>query len=114
MYNVVRLVVNKAFIACLTICIVACAPPIKVEVEEREVLTVRQQTEKIGGQVIRSHEIASKEVGSQKIGSKEIGKQEIGSQIIGSQNFGSQETCSWYCPPGVWQSGDWQPRYSQP
>lgn len=31
----------------------ACAPPIKVAVEERTVLTVRQQSEKIGGQLIR-------------------------------------------------------------
>lgn len=31
----------------------ACAPPVKVAVEERNVLTVRQQSEKIGGQIIR-------------------------------------------------------------
>lgn len=31
----------------------ACAPPVKVAVEERAVLTVRQQSEKIGGQIVR-------------------------------------------------------------
>jgi len=31
----------------------ACAPPVKVAVEERTVLTVRQQSEKIGGQLVR-------------------------------------------------------------
>jgi lipoprotein NlpD len=30
----------------------ACAPPVKVAVEERTVLTVRQQSEKIGGQIV--------------------------------------------------------------
>ncbi len=33
--------------------LVACAPPVKVAVEERQVLTVRQQSEKIGGQLVR-------------------------------------------------------------
>jgi len=33
--------------------LVACAPPVKVVVEERKVLTVRQQSEKIGGQLVR-------------------------------------------------------------
>lgn len=40
-------------IACLTI-VSGCAPPPKVVVEERTVLTVKQQTEKIGGQLIRT------------------------------------------------------------
>jgi len=33
--------------------LVGCAPPVKVAVEERTVLTVRQQSEKIGGQLVR-------------------------------------------------------------
>ena len=43
----------KGIAVCILALLSACAPPVKVTVEERSVLTVRQQSEKIGGQIIR-------------------------------------------------------------
>ena len=40
-------------IVCILLCLSACAPPVKVAVEERAVLSSRQQSEDIGGQVVR-------------------------------------------------------------
>lgn len=37
----------------LLILLTACAPPVKVPIEERVVLTVKQQSEEIGGQLVR-------------------------------------------------------------
>jgi lipoprotein NlpD len=39
-------------LAVILLLLSACAPPVKVAVEERTVLTVRQQSEKIGGQIV--------------------------------------------------------------
>jgi lipoprotein NlpD len=44
---------SKTIITCALALLSGCAPPVKVPVEERTVLTVRQQSEKIGGQIIR-------------------------------------------------------------
>jgi len=45
----------KPIIVCVftTPILLACAPPYKAQVEERKVLTVRQQSERIGGQLVR-------------------------------------------------------------
>ncbi|MBL4674578.1 MAG: peptidoglycan DD-metalloendopeptidase family protein [Arenicella sp.] len=44
---------SKTIVTCTLALLSACAPPVKVAVEERTVLTVRQQSEKIGGQIVR-------------------------------------------------------------
>ncbi len=44
---------SRTIITCALALLSGCAPPVKVPVEERTVLTVRQQSEKIGGQIIR-------------------------------------------------------------
>jgi lipoprotein NlpD len=44
---------SKTIVTCTLALLSACAPPVKVVVEERTVLTVRQQSEKIGGQIVR-------------------------------------------------------------
>lgn len=44
---------SKTIVTCALALLGGCAPPVKVPVEERTVLTVRQQSEKIGGQIVR-------------------------------------------------------------
>ncbi len=48
------LVLPKKLLVSAVVLIYGCAPPPKVAVEERTVFTVKQQTERIGGQLIRT------------------------------------------------------------
>lgn len=53
MTNHPRLNIQTALVTAVLILLTACAPLTKVPIEERAVITVRQQSERMGGQLIR-------------------------------------------------------------